>query len=65
MGTILKFPEHGRTACVGRAASDEASATVIILPVIRIERHEARMVEAKPYAPPPVQKGKRRRARRR
>jgi hypothetical protein len=65
MGIILKFPADGRTARFGRAAGGEESATVIILPVIRIERHEARIDDAKPYAPPSAQKGKRRRVRRR
>ena len=58
MGIILKFPDDGRTARFGRtAAGGEESATVIILPVIRIERHETRIDDAKPYAPPPAQKG--------
>jgi hypothetical protein len=65
MGTILKFPGEARAARVDRAADNEASATVIILPVIRIERHETRIEDVAPYAPPPAQKGKRRRLRRR
>jgi hypothetical protein len=65
MGTILKFPEDACAARVGRAAGDDVSATVIILPVIRIERHETRIEDVAPYAPPPAQKGKRRRVRRR
>ena len=65
MGTILKFRDDGRAARFGRAAGAEESATIIILPVIRIERHEALIDDAKPYAPPPAQKGKRRRVRRR
>jgi hypothetical protein len=65
MGIILKFPDDGRTARLGRTAGGEESATVIILPVIRIERYETRIDDAKPYAPPPAQKGKRRRLRRR
>jgi hypothetical protein len=65
MGTILKFPNAGRTACFGRAGSAEESATVIILPVVRIERYETRVDEAEPYVPPPAQTGRRRRVRRR
>jgi hypothetical protein len=65
MGTILKFPDDGRAARFGRAEGGEESATVIILPVIRIERHETRIDDAEPYVPPPAQNGRRRRARRR
>ena len=39
MGTIVKFPDDGRIVRFGRADMEE-SATVIILPVIRIERHD-------------------------
>ncbi|MGO9049438.1 MAG: hypothetical protein ACLQFW_21585 [Xanthobacteraceae bacterium] len=66
MGTILKFPDDGRVARFGRAGGAEESATVIILPVIRIERYDdARVEDAEPYIPPPAQNGGRRRVRRR
>ena len=65
MGTILKFPDDGRAARFGRAGDAEESATVIILPVVRIERHETRIDDAEPYIPPPAQNGGRRRVRRR
>jgi hypothetical protein len=65
MGDILKFPDDGRTARFGRGGSAEESATVIILPVIRIERYETRIENAEPYMPPPAQNGGRRRVRRR
>ena len=40
MGMVIDFPEAGRIARVSRAMADRAeSATVIILPVIRIERY--------------------------
>ena len=65
MGIILKFPDDGRAARFGRAGGAEESATVIILPVIRIERHDARMEDAEPYLPPPAKNGGRRRVRRR
>jgi hypothetical protein len=65
MGTILKFPDDGRAVRFGRAGSAEESATVIILPVIRIERYEARVEDAEPYTPPPARNGRRRRVRRR
>ena len=65
MGTILKFPDDGRAVRLGRAGGAEESATVIILPVIRIERYETRIEDAEPYIPPPAQNGGRRRVRRR
>jgi hypothetical protein len=65
MGTILKFPDDGRAVRFGRAGSAKESATVIILPVIRIERYETQVEDAAPYTLPPAQKGRRRRVRRR
>ena len=43
MGSIIKFPVEGRIVRFGRDAADE-SATIIILPVVRVERY------ADPYA---------------
>lgn len=66
MGTIVKFPDEGRGVRFGRAGGPEESATVIILPVVRIERHDAPIADdAEPYTPPPAQNGGRRRMRRR
>jgi hypothetical protein len=66
MGTIVKFPDEGRVVRFGRADGAEESATVIILPVIRIERHDAPAAEdAEPYTRPPTENGGRRRMRRR
>jgi hypothetical protein len=65
MGIILKFPDDGRAVRFGRAGGAEESATVIILPVIRIERHDGRIEDAEPHIPPPAQNGRRRRVRRR
>jgi hypothetical protein len=39
MGTVIGFPEHGRTTRDSRLIAGAGSATVIILPVIRIERY--------------------------
>ena len=40
MGTVVEFPEHGRSTRDGRLIGMRPeSATVIILPVIRIERY--------------------------
>lgn len=65
MGIIVKFPEEGRVVR-GRADIADESATVIILPVIRIERHnELRAGGAAPHNRPPADKGGRRRVRRR
>jgi hypothetical protein len=64
MGTIVKFPDEGRIVRFGRLDEAEESATVIILPVVRIERHEA-AVEAKPLTHPPAENGGGRRVKRR
>jgi len=62
MGTIVKFPDEGRIVRFGRGDAEE-SATVIILPVVRIERHDE--LEAEPHTHPPAENGRRRRLRRR
>ena len=46
MGTIIKFPDEGRIVRFGRADAQAESATVIILPVIRIERYAIRSAES-------------------
>lgn len=66
MGTIVKFPDEGRIVRFGRMDAAEESATVIILPVVRIERHDAPFAgDAEPNSPPPAENGGRRRLRRR
>jgi hypothetical protein len=67
VGTVIKFPDEGRIVRFGRADAQDESATVIILPVIRIERYDDPVAEsASPNSPPPeASKGGRRRARRR
>ena len=63
MGNVIKFPDDGRIVRFGRSDASE-SATIIILPVIRIERYADSMVdEAEPQ--PPADNGGRRRVRRR
>jgi hypothetical protein len=65
VGTVIKFPDEGRIVRFGRADAEE-SATVIILPVIRIERYADPVVDnAEPHTPPPADNGGRRRVRRR
>ena len=66
MGIVVKFPDEGRIVRFGRAERDE-SATVIILPVIRIERYADPVADsAGPQTPPPsASNGSRRRVRRR
>ena len=65
VGTIIKFPDEGRIVRFGRDAADE-SATIIILPVIRIERYvDPRASEPEPQTHPPADNGGRRRVRRR
>jgi hypothetical protein len=62
MGMVIDFPEAGRIARVSRAMADRAeSATVIILPVIRIERYTDEPSGLEPGESP----GHRRRRRRR
>jgi hypothetical protein len=64
VGTVIKFPDEGRIVRFGRDADE--SATIIILPVIRIERHaEPYGVGDQPQSQPPAQNGGRRRFRRR
>ncbi len=66
MGSIVKFPDEGRIVRFGRVDAAAESATVIILPVVRIERYDAPIVEsAEPHGPPPAENGGRRRMRRR
>jgi hypothetical protein len=65
MGTIVKFPDEGRIVRFGRADVADESATVIILPVVRIERHdEPRGESAEPGTHPPANGGRRRMRRR-
>jgi hypothetical protein len=62
VGTVIKFPDEGRIVRFGRDADE--SATIIILPVIRVERYaDPRAEEAEPH--PPASNGGRRRVRRR
>ena len=65
VGDIIKFPDEGRIVRFGRADGQDESATVIILPVIRIERHDMRAEEIEPRTRPPAHGGGRRRMRRR
>ena len=64
VGTVIKFPDEGRIVRFGRDADE--SATIIILPVIRIERYADAYGEAlEPQTQPPADNGGRRRVRRR
>jgi hypothetical protein len=64
VGTVIKFPDEGRIVRFGRAADE--SATIIILPVIRIERYaDSRTGGLGPHERPPAESGGRRGARRR
>jgi hypothetical protein len=65
VGNVIKFPDEGRIVRFGRDAAEE-SATIIILPVIRIERYmDPHADSAEPHTHPPAQNGGRRRVRRR
>jgi hypothetical protein len=67
VGIVVKFPDEGRIVRFGRADAERESATVIILPVIRIERYAdpSAADSAEPQTPPPAANGGRRRVRRR
>ena len=65
VGNVIKFPDDGRIVRFGRA-DDSDSATIIILPVVRIERYaEPAADDAEPRTNPPADSGGRRRMRRR
>lgn len=65
VGNVIKFPDDGRIVRFGRADADE-SATVIILPVVRIERYaDPTGDDVEPNTNPPADNGGRRRMRRR
>ena len=65
VGNVIKFPDEGRIVRFGRDAAEE-SATIIILPVIRIERYADPIAEgAEPRTHPPADNGGRRRVRQR
>ncbi|MGN6747947.1 MAG: hypothetical protein ACTHJS_05065 [Xanthobacteraceae bacterium] len=62
MGTVIKFPDDGRIVRFREAGE---SATIIILPVIRIERSPDSLDGFEPQTQPPAENGGRRRVRRR
>jgi hypothetical protein len=65
VSNVIKFPDDGRLVRFGRADAVE-SATIIILPVIRIERNSEPSIEdLEPRTRPPAHNGGRRRVRRR
>jgi hypothetical protein len=66
VGNVIKFPDDGHIVRFGRAGAQDESATIIILPVIRIERYADPHVEdAEPRTHPPADNSGRRRVRRR
>jgi hypothetical protein len=66
VGNIIKFPDEGRIVRFSRGDGTDESATIIILPVIRIERYaDPHAGAAEPHTNPPAENGGRRRARRR
>jgi hypothetical protein len=65
VGNVIKFPDDGRIVRFGRNEADQ-SATIIILPVVRIERYaDAAIDDAEPHWRPPADNSGRRRMRRR
>jgi len=66
VGNVIKFPDDGRIVRFGRGDGADESATIIILPVVRIERYaDAAAEDAEPRTNPPADNGGRRRMRRR
>jgi hypothetical protein len=66
VGNVIKFPDEGRIVRFGRADAADESATIIILPVVRIERYtDPALEDAAPRTHPPAANGGRRRVRRR
>ena len=66
MDNVIKFPDEGRIVRFGRGDAADESATIIILPVIRIERYAgSHAEEAEPHRHPPADNSGRRRVRRR
>lgn len=65
MGNVIKFPDEGRIVRFGRADM-EGPATVIILPVVRIEHYaEPAVDDIEPPTRPPADNDGRRRVKRR
>jgi hypothetical protein len=65
VGNVIKFPDDGRIVRFGRNDAEQ-SATIIILPVVRIERYPDSVTDdAEPHRRPPADNGGRRRMRRR
>jgi hypothetical protein len=66
VGNVIKFPDDGRIVRFGHAETEE-SATIIILPVVRIERSADAPADdgVEPHTHPPAANGGGRRMRRR
>lgn len=65
MGTVIRFPDERRMTWKPGVRTDVQVASVIILPVVRIERHgEDAMVQAAPEAGSSGGGGRRRPSRR-
>jgi hypothetical protein len=54
VGTVIKFPDEGRIVRFGRAIDE--SATIIILPVIWIDRYPDRYDGIEPQTQPPAER---------
>jgi hypothetical protein len=65
VSNVIKFPDEGRLVRFGHADAAEP-ATIIILPVVRIERYaEPSLDDVEPRTRPPAQNGGRPRMKRR
>jgi hypothetical protein len=63
MGTVITFPDVWRDAPIGRHDGLREPATIIILPVIRVERHSGDPSDLEPDTTSPGRRGRRRHTR--
>ncbi|HET9904699.1 MAG TPA: hypothetical protein VFQ27_13475 [Xanthobacteraceae bacterium] len=65
MGTVIRFPDERRTGWNAGSTVSSEPGSIIILPVVRIERHiEENTTSLAPGAGAPQGNGRRRRGRR-
>jgi hypothetical protein len=66
VGKVIKLPGEERIVRLGHGQAADESATVVILPVVRIERYgDVSIDQLQPRTHPPADNSGRRRARRR
>jgi hypothetical protein len=63
MATVITFPDVWRNASTGRSDGLREPATIIILPVVRVERHAGDPSDLEPDTNSPGRRGRRRHSR--